>query len=193
MADGNMERSPERPVSRRLAAGARRAGNLACLTPLAAVLLALVLPQVAAAAGLGFSFTPSKTEPYAVCGRATPGHAECLAILVPSASTPSSGVLGPASPAIVGRPYSGSGVGGGYAPADLRSAYDLPWESAGSGQTVAIVDAYDDPNAESDLATYRSRYGIPACTTADGCFKKVNQSGGSSYPAAEAGWAVEIS
>jgi DNA-binding beta-propeller fold protein YncE len=58
---------------------------------------------------------------------------------------------------------------------------------------VAIVDAYNDPDAESDLATYRSRYGISACTTGDGCFRKVNQTGGSSYPTAEAGWAVEIS
>jgi len=84
-------------------------------------------------------------------------------------------------------------VGGGYAPADLRSAYNLPSESAGSGQTVAIVDAYNDPDAESDLASYRSRYGISGCTTGDGCFRKVNQTGGTSYPTANAGWAVEIS
>jgi phosphodiesterase/alkaline phosphatase D-like protein len=84
-------------------------------------------------------------------------------------------------------------VGGGYAPADLRSAYNLPSESAGSGQTVAIVDAYNDPVAESDLASYRSRYGISGCTTGNGCFRKVNQTGGTSYPTANAGWAVEIS
>ena len=88
---------------------------------------------------------------------------------------------------------SGSGVGGGYAPADLRSAYNLPSASAGSGQTVAIVDAFDDPNAESDLAKYRSRYGLSACTTGNGCFRKVNQSGGTTYPSPDAGWAVEIS
>ncbi len=58
---------------------------------------------------------------------------------------------------------------------------------------MAIVDAYNDPNAESDLGTYRSRYGLSPCTTANGCFKKVNQTGGSSYPAASAGWSVEIS
>ena len=82
--------------------------------------------------------------------------------------------------------YTGSGIGGGYDPADLRSAYNLPSESAGSGQTVGIVDAYNDPDAESDLATYRSKYGLPACTTANGCFKKVNQTGGTSYPASNA-------
>jgi len=79
----------------------------------------------------------------------------------------------------------------GYGPTDLQSAYALP--SGGSGATVAIVDAQDDPNAESDLATYRSQYGLPACTTANGCFKKVDQNGGTSYPTADSGWAGEIS
>ena len=79
----------------------------------------------------------------------------------------------------------------GYGPSDLASAYNLP--SGGSGQTVAIVDAQDDPNAESDLATYRSTYGLPACTTANGCFRKINQNGGTSYPAPDSGWAGEIS
>ena len=80
----------------------------------------------------------------------------------------------------------------GLGPSDLTSAYALP--SGGSGATVAIVDAYDDPNAESDLATYRSQYGLPACTTANGCFKKVNGSGQTSpLPTADSGWAGEIS
>jgi subtilase family serine protease len=79
----------------------------------------------------------------------------------------------------------------GYGPADLQSAYALP--SGGSGQTVAIVDAYDDPKAEADLGTYRSQYGLPACTTANGCFKKVNQTGGSTPPSADSGWAEEES
>ncbi|SEM81988.1 hypothetical protein SAMN05414137_16512, partial [Streptacidiphilus jiangxiensis] len=57
----------------------------------------------------------------------------------------------------------------GYGPGDLLSAYNLP-ANGGAGQTVAIVDAQDDPNAEADLATYRSQYGLPACTTANGCF-----------------------
>jgi subtilase family serine protease len=58
---------------------------------------------------------------------------------------------------------------------------------------VAIVDAYNDPNAESDLAVYRSTYGLPACTTANGCFHKVDQNGGTSYPRGNTGWAEEIS
>jgi Ricin-type beta-trefoil lectin domain len=82
----------------------------------------------------------------------------------------------------------------GYGPADLKSAYKLP--SGGTGQTVAVVDAYDDPSAESDLAVYRTQFGLPACTTANGCFKKVNENGASSPLPPESGstgWATEES
>ncbi|SHI17082.1 S53 family peptidase [Streptomyces sp. 3214.6] len=84
----------------------------------------------------------------------------------------------------------------GYGPSDLQSAYGLTdaASSGGSGKTIAIVDAYDDPNAESDLATYRDYYGLPACTTSNGCFKKVSQTGSTtSLPTANSGWAGEIS
>ncbi|MFD5538303.1 peptidase S8, partial [Streptomyces sp. NPDC127079] len=84
----------------------------------------------------------------------------------------------------------------GYSPANLRSAYGLTSAASanGSGETIAIVDAYNDPNAESDLATYRSYYGLSACTTANGCFKKVSQSGSTtSLPSSDAGWSEEIS
>ncbi len=82
----------------------------------------------------------------------------------------------------------------GYTPCDLQSAYSLPSATAGSGQTVAIVDAYDDPNAESDLGVYRAQFGLAPCTTANGCFKKVNQNGQQgNYPAPNSGWAEEIS
>ncbi len=80
----------------------------------------------------------------------------------------------------------------GYGPSSLRRAYGLP-PGRGSGRTVAIVDAYDNPNAESDLATYRATFGLPSCTTANGCFRKVNQNGGTRYPNADSGWAAEIS
>ncbi len=85
----------------------------------------------------------------------------------------------------------------GYGPAQLQAAYSLPSSTAGSGATVALVDAYDDPNAESDLAVYRSQYGLPACTTANGCFEKVNEYGQTSplpptQPAGE-DWATEES
>ncbi|MGW8881572.1 Kelch repeat-containing protein, partial [Streptomyces mirabilis] len=78
----------------------------------------------------------------------------------------------------------------GFGPADLQSAYNLP--SGGSTETVAIVDAFDNPDAEADLAVYRQQYGLPACTTANGCFKKIDQRGGTNFPPPDAGWAAEI-
>jgi hypothetical protein len=79
---------------------------------------------------------------------------------------------------------------GGLHPADLQNAYGLPAQNA--GQVVAIVDAYDHPTAESDLAVYRAAFGLPACTTDNGCFRKVDQRGNRAYPAPNAGWAQEI-
>ena len=83
-------------------------------------------------------------------------------------------------------------VPSGYGPTDLASAYNLPG-GGGAGATIAIVDAFDDPNAEADLAVYRAQYGLPACTTANGCFTKVDQTGGTAYPPADTNWATEIS
>jgi subtilase family serine protease len=81
----------------------------------------------------------------------------------------------------------------GYGPNQLRSAYSLS-PTGGTGETVAVVDAYGDPKAETDLAKYRSTYGLPACTTADGCFRKLNQAGKAGpYPEGDAGWGVETS
>ena len=82
----------------------------------------------------------------------------------------------------------------GYGPADLRSAYALPTGQLGSGRTVAIVDVFDDPQAEADLAIYRQQYGLSACTTANGCFRKVGQDGTSHYPQqTDPGWISEMS
>ncbi len=84
----------------------------------------------------------------------------------------------------------------GYGPADFQSAYKLTTASQqrGKGQTVAIVDAYNDPNAAADLAAYRSYYKLPACTAASGCFRQVNQNGKASpLPAGNTGWGVEES
>jgi subtilase family serine protease len=82
----------------------------------------------------------------------------------------------------------------GLSPATIKSVYTFPTSTtAGAGKTIAIVDAYDDPTAEGDLAVFSSQYGLPACTTANGCFKKVDQRGGTAYPRKDAGWALEIS
>jgi len=67
----------------------------------------------------------------------------------------------------------------GLGPADLKSAYKID-TTKGAGKIIAIVDAFNYPNADSDLATYRSQFGLPPCTKANGCLKIVNQNGATS-------------
>lgn len=111
-----------------------------------------------------------------VCGPASAGKARCFAQLRSD---------------IRGTRAAGAAPSG-YGPTDLASAYALP-STGGANQTVAVVDAGDDPNAEADMAVYRAAYGLPACTTANGCFSKVNQSGTASPLPTDYGWAPEIS
>ncbi|GHD99556.1 putative Ig domain-containing protein [Streptomyces alanosinicus] len=113
-----------------------------------------------------------------LCATAKPGHASCFAQRRTDIKQRLASALAAAAPS-------------GLSPANLHSAYNLP-TAAGSGMTVAIVDAYNDPNAESDLATYRSTYGLSACTKANGCFKQVSQTGSTtSLPTNDTGWAGE--
>lgn len=123
--------------------------------------------------------TTTTTRQVPVCKRSPHSRATCFAIRVDRVS--SSGRVRHAATPV------------GYTPADLQSAYALPSDTAGAGQTIAIVDAYDDPNAEADLAVYRQQFGLPACTSRAGCFRKVNQTGGRTLPAADPGWGQEIS
>ncbi len=158
-----------------------RAGTWALAALSALALTGLGMPSSATAAPARHPAANDKAAKHAVervCGAAGKGEFTCFALrrtdiagakgVQPNADTPS-----------------------GYGPADLRSAYNLP-DNGGSGQTIAIVDAYDNPNAEADLAIYRQQYGLSACTTANGCFSKVDQRGGTDYPTANAGWAGEI-
>src|SRR5437868_2813145 len=89
------------------------------------------------------------------------GTARCHAHIVTDAhGNPHDGKLNP----------NATGAPSGYGPSDLRSAYNI---TTNGTTTIAIVDAYGYTNAEADLAKYRSQYGLSACTTANGCFKKV--------------------
>jgi hypothetical protein len=90
---------------------------------------------------------------------------------------------------------SGSPPAGALGPAQFATAYNLP-SAAGAGKTIAIVDAYDDPNISSDLQTFDQAFGL-ADLNAYGSgkspwFRKVNQSGGTTYPSSNSGWALEI-
>lgn len=110
-----------------------------------------------------------------VCADARPGYATCFALV--RTDTPETDAT----------KTKADGLGAN----DLAAAYELP-KSGAEGITVAIVDAYDDPKVEAELAVYRKAFGLPACTSANGCFKKVNQNGKSTPPAADKGWAQEI-
>jgi subtilase family serine protease len=121
----------------------------------------------------------------AACGAATAGHKTCFALRRTDVTEPVGVKTAGVSPAA-----TPSGIN----PGNLQSAYKLPSSTGGSGQTVAIVDAFNDPNAAADLAVYRSQYGLPACTVASGCFRQVNQNGATSpLPTNDSGWAGEIS
>lgn len=133
----------------------------------------LVAPAAATpiAAGSGVAHQPA-------CPGVTAGAARCYAQVVDGRS---------GTPAVSTSPT-------GLSPSTIKSAYSFPTSlSAGAGQTVGIVDAYNDPSVESDLAVFSTTFGLPPCTTANGCFAKVNQSGGTHYPRTDSGWALEIS
>ncbi|MFF2073477.1 putative Ig domain-containing protein [Kitasatospora sp. NPDC058162] len=145
--------------------------------------LALAAPAGASAAASGTNGTAGAGVKH-VCAKPTNRHQmACDALVRTDVVQPHAFSLGAFSP---------DATPSGFGPGDLQSAYALP-ANGGAGQTVAIIDAMDDPNAESDLATYRTQYGLPACTTANGCFKKIDQNGGTSYPTSDTGWSGEIS
>ncbi|MDH6136286.1 subtilase family serine protease [Kitasatospora sp. MAA4] len=166
-----MRVTPSSPTTRRIATALVGSASLALSA------LAVAAPAGAAAPQTdrhnGTSWVHS-------CDAPTAGLMACNALRVTSVAEHANALTPNATPS-------------GFGPSDLLSAYNLP-ANGGAGQTVAIVDAYNDPNAESDLAVYRAQYGLPACTTANGCFKKVSQTGSTtSLPASNSGWAGEIS
>jgi hypothetical protein len=145
---------------------------------LAAVVLA-ALPVTGAAARTAGSAVPSFRR---ACPVGTPGWAQCGALVETKVVT-SQGMAPDASTA-------------GYGPAQLQSAYNLKLAAAaaGVGETVAVVDAYNDPDAAANLAIYRAHYGLPACGA--GCFRRVNEEGQASplpKSAGRSGWATEES
>jgi subtilase family serine protease len=142
--------------------------------------LTVVLLALAGVAGSAHADPPPAASfglSHHVCGPEAPGFARCHSDVVdngngaPNATTPT-----------------------GLSPSTIKTAYGYSASTtAAAGKTIAIVDAYDDPSAENDLAVFNSQLGLPACTTANGCFTKVNQTGGTRYPRTNSGWALEIS
>ena len=136
--------------------------------------LAAIVPTAAAS-----STSPGAVQPGTVracAARPAPGFAVCQAMAV----------------AVNGRIITASKpLQAGFTPADIQAAYNLTGLKSG-GRTVAIIDAYGYSNLESDLAKFRSTYGLSACTTKNGCLTIMNQNGSTTnLPPDNSGWDVE--
>jgi subtilase family serine protease len=168
-----------------------------CVALLSAAALALGTSASASA-----SLSRSAFRAANLCSVPPAGSAGCLGIrlvstsltgadLRASATRQAAETAHGASPAVTNKTPNPQGL----TPEQLHAAYSLPSATfPSSAQTIAIVDAYNDPTAEADLAVYDKQFGLPACTTSNGCFRKLNQEGHTSpLPSSEGGWATEIS
>ncbi|HJQ75359.1 MAG TPA: hypothetical protein VJ814_10745, partial [Gaiellaceae bacterium] len=167
-----------------------RCGNRGLTVP-SLIVLALAASAFFAFAGVAGSAPPGPLGPpqrdndhghwFAhTCAQPPHGFAACGAQVVTNA---------------YGSPLSGTSAPvGAYGPAQFHGAYNLP-TTAATPKTIAIVDAYDDPSIASDLTAYDSAYGLPdlaAYPSSSPWFRKVNQTGGTSYPKGDTGWGLEI-
>lgn len=142
------------------------------------LLLAATLAAVALLLVSAGGTAHATVETIAICPGGKPDWAHCYARVIADAAGAPSATATPA----------------GLSPSAIESAYGFSISSvSGAGRTIAIVSAYDDPTAESDLGVFSSQFGLPACTTANGCFTKVDQTGGTAYPPANADWTLETS
>ena len=155
--------------------------------------LAAVLATTAAFAPASVGATTTTWVPKPMCANPAPGHKACQGVRLVKKQVPVASTDGKRAAAIrraISRSQLG-GPAGGYTPMDLARAYGVNADAAvGATQTVAIVDAYDDPTVRADLNTFNAKYRLPAETAKS--FRVVNQSGGTSLPAADPGWAGEI-
>ena len=167
------------------AASVRRM-RLIILFLIAAVAAVGLSSAAAQAAPMKFAFgvsdARSSTEPHWACPDAL-----CQAIVDPPVLAAGGGHFG--LPGIADR-LEGHGEKGGYDPKDLQSAYDIP-TSGGASQTIALVEGFGYKKAEADLAEYRSRYGLPACTQTNGCFSAVNGQGQAPHYGSANEWELE--
>lgn len=150
--------------------------------------------------GAGPFRTPFAGPSQTVCGTAGAGFASCFVqVLQPGSTTQQVPQVNGSAPAA--SPNSAGGSPGatvatpsGLSPSTIDSVYGFSVATnGGAGKTIAIVDAYDDPGASSDLNAFSQQWGLPQCTTSNPCFTKVNQSGGASYPGGNSSWDLEIS
>jgi Subtilase family len=161
----------------------------AVLVATAGIAAFVLLCGSALAAGTVSPLPASNYSVRSVCATPASGHAGCLALkLVPQTSaaraharplgmTRSTATAAGSATKVCEQPTAAEGCYG-LRPQDLHSAYQLPTSASGT-QTIALVDVYNDLHAEADLEAYDNEFGLPECTTEDGCFEKVNQNGDS--------------
>lgn len=180
------------------------AGLRPCTVARGALLAGAAVAATLVTASSALAATTSYAIGRSLCAKPKPGHAQCLAMRritvkkgTPGARPfkPGAGATGGVNAALAkgATPAATIGPAGGITPSDLSKAYGFNSLKSASSQTVAVVDAFDDPTIESDLQVFDSQYGLKTCTTANGCFKKVNQNGAASpLPPTNTGWAGEI-
>ncbi len=169
-------------------------GRANCRRVAVAALLGAVLGFAPSAIAAGVPVGEASASARPACGPVAPDRARCFAI-VREQTSPGSRQAGEgaAAPQSRGAGAASAGPAGGLTPEDLASAYGYSPKASGAGQTVGIVDAYDDPSIQSDLGAFDAHYGLPECTAANGCLTKVGQSGGAAPGADTTGWSIEIS
>jgi subtilase family serine protease len=205
----------------------RAAGRprLALLAPLVALIVS-ACACTGSAAARELPISPSEYGVSALCSAPAPGYSGCLGLRlvaddpssVPNARVRAYTTTGaeagstsqsaPGSDTAASEDGEGEGqslpsveftepIRGSLSPSNILSAYGLTGATPPTAQTIALVDAYDDATIEHDLEVFDNQFGLPACNTANGCFRKVNQTGKASpLPASsgekERGWAQEI-
>jgi len=173
---------------------------IAVLGPLAGG-LCLWLSAVALTSSAQAALSPSAFRVGALCSTPAPGYSGCLGLRLVAkrprslrgarAFVRASHSASPAAERIEFKePWPGS-----LSPQNVLTAYSLSGVPApATRQTLALVDAFDDPTIEHDLQVFDEQFVLPACTTTNGCFTKVKMRGGASHtlPPVEPGWAQEI-
>jgi Subtilase family len=174
-----------------------------CIRAAAALSLLVLIALPCASAGAA-TVSPLPASDYTVrpaCPPPTPGRAGCLALeLVPTTSEARARAhpLGMTRRGPVKADSAKSGTDG-LRPEDLRAAYfpgESPAAPAAEPQTIALVDAYNDPNAQADLEVYEKEFGLSQCPAAQSsCFEEINQKGETAnppFPASEAARQAEL-
>jgi hypothetical protein len=166
-----------------------RSGGVGLLS----ALIALVLPAGASALVEPIGSGNYSTE--TVCGAPPEGFVSCFADGLVPESPAARSRLYPIGIDLAEAPTRGRPSEGAYGlrPEDLHRVYELP-HNAPDSQTIGIIEAYDDPTIEDDLRVYDEEFGLPSCTHANDCFRKLNQHGDVfPLPVTDAAWSADTS